>query len=120
MGVLSLVLNQTAAREWSKQVESAVVPLLVRRSAQHQEGPSRSCSATRSAGLRVASATQDPRFHGAARQLTMGAASLAYINNTPALFLLVMLSEHVHTLRSMSQYRRYTRTEKAVDSPLLL
>lgn len=109
MGVLSLVLNQTAAREWSKQVGSAVLPLLVRRSAQHQEGPSRSCSAT-----------QDPRFHGAARQLTMGAASLAYINNTPALFLLVMLSEHVHTLRSMSQYRRYTRTEKAVDSPLLL
>lgn len=92
MGVLSLVLNQTAAREWSKQVESAVLPLRVRRSAQHQEGPSRSCSATCSARLRLASATQDPRFHGAARQLTdHGTASLAYSNNIPALFLLVRL-----------------------------
>jgi hypothetical protein len=43
-----------------------------------------------------------PKSHGAARQLTMGTASLAYINNNPALlsFLLVMLSMHTTIIPS--------------------
>ena len=81
----------------------------VRPPAQHQEGPSRSCSATKS--------------HGAARQLTMGTASLAYINHPALLFFHVMLlcTQGVPTpaTHPQVQYHRQTQREQSAASPLV-
>lgn len=78
MGVLSLVLNQSSSSR--ARVEQASkqrsVPLVVRCSAQHQEGPSRSCSASQPAVLVCLLAVPPPKSHGAARQLTVGRRAL--------------------------------------------
>lgn len=55
------------------------VPLVVCCSAQHQEGPSRSCNASSSASASSAT-TQEPRRSPSTDH---GTASLAYINNSP-------------------------------------
>lgn len=99
MGVLSLVLNQTE----QQQSGASSCESFVRCSAQHQEGPSRSCSATKS--------------HGAARQLTMGTASLAYINNNPALFFRVMLPLYVRKVCLRLRFiRRYSTISRHRES----
>ena len=72
--------NSSAQVEQAK--EASWVPLLVRHSAQHQEGPSRSCSASGSASARGAT-TQEPRRSPSTDH---GTASLAYINNVARYF----------------------------------
>lgn len=118
MGVLSLVLNQirpAAGREWSRQAgkqasKQRSVPLVVRCSAQHQEGPSRSCSASISASSSASACggatTQEPRRSPSTDH---GTASLAYIHNSPHYSCpsRCLRIAHVHTLHSLHPQVQY-------------
>lgn len=116
---------ESCAQSKQQQGESGAskqrsVPLVVRCSAQHQEGPSRSCSASSSASA-CSATTQEPRR---SPSVDHGTASLAYINNIPhyscSSCCLDVYIRCIHSIHRYSTAGRLRERRQSAYSPLLL